>query len=97
MLDLSLAKFFVLGLVALFIVGPDRLPAAAAWLGHTARRARQFIQTGSEQIRREAGPELDQLRHPLAELSEPVRELYKLRAALDPRRVVTDYLRNPGP
>jgi sec-independent protein translocase protein TatB len=95
MFEVPLATLLVLGLVALFVVGPDRLPAAAAWLGHRIRRAKQFATVASHQIHREVGPDFDQPRRPLAEWTEPVHELRRLRAATDPRRLVTDYLLNP--
>jgi sec-independent protein translocase protein TatB len=97
MFDMSLEKLFVLGLIALFVVGPDRLPATASWAGQTIRRVKQFTTAASEQIRRQVGPEFDQLRQPLAELSEPLHQLRQLRAGADPRRAVTYYLRNPHP
>ncbi len=33
MFDLSLEKIAVLMVVALFVLGPERLPAAAGWIG----------------------------------------------------------------
>lgn len=36
MFGLSIEKIVVLVVVALFVLGPERLPAAAAWLGKTS-------------------------------------------------------------
>lgn len=89
MFDLSFEKLFVLVLVALFVLGPERLPAAATWLGQNIRKVKAFAAGANEQIRRELGPELDQLRAPLAELRAPLQDLRALR---DPRAAVMRHL-----
>ncbi len=91
MFDLSFPKIVVLVLVALFVLGPERLPAAAAWLGQSIRRVKGFATGASEQLRTELGPEMDQLRQPLAELRAPLQELRALR---DPRAAVMRHLFN---
>jgi len=87
--DLSVGKLFVLGLVALFVLGPERLPAAAAWLGQAIRRAREFSSGATEQLRRELGPELAQLQQPLNELRVPLQQLQALR---NPRAAIARHL-----
>jgi sec-independent protein translocase protein TatB len=69
-------EILVLILAGLFILGPDRLPEAAAWLGRSVRKVREF--------REEVGPEFDEWRQPL-------RELQRLRG-MDPRRAVSQHL-----
>lgn len=68
MLDLSFEKLFVLAVVAMFILGPERLPAAAAWLGRTVRQVKGFAQDANDRIRSEIGPEFDEIRTPLRDL-----------------------------
>ena len=75
MFDLSVEKLFVLALVALFVVGPERLPTAAAWLGQAIRQVKQLTSAANEQLRADLGPELAELRGPLEELRSPLREL----------------------
>lgn len=82
-------KIAVLLVVALFVLGPERLPGAAAWLGRAIRKAKQFTAEAGQQLRDEAGPELDQLRAPLAELRAPLQELRTLR---DPRKAIMRHL-----
>lgn len=95
MFDLSIEKILVLLLVALFVLGPERLPAAAAWLGKSIRQAKGAIAGANAQLRAEMGPELDQLRAPLAELRAPLAELRALR---DPRAAVMRHLlADPAP
>ncbi len=89
MFDLSPGKILVLVLAALFVLGPERLPAAASWLGGAIRKAKAFAASANAQITSELGPELDHLRAPLAELRAPLQELRGLR---DPRSAVLRHL-----
>ncbi len=89
MFDLSFEKILLLVVVGLFVLGPERLPAAAEWLGRSIRQLKGFAAAASEQIQAEIGPELDQLRQPLAELRAPLQELRALR---DPRSAVMRHL-----
>lgn len=69
MLDsLGWPEIVVLVVAALFIFGPDRLPTAAAALGRTIRRVREYATGARDQLRAEIGPEFDELRKPLDEL-----------------------------
>jgi sec-independent protein translocase protein TatB len=61
-------EILVLVVAGLFILGPERLPSAAAWVGRTIRQVRQYATGAREQLRNELGPEFDELRKPLEEL-----------------------------
>jgi sec-independent protein translocase protein TatB len=61
-------EILVLVVAGLFILGPERLPAAAAWLGKTVKQVRDYAGGAREQLRRELGPEFDELRKPLEDL-----------------------------
>ena len=61
-------EILVLIVAGLFILGPERLPSAAAWLGRSIRQVRQYATGAREQLRNELGPEFDELRKPLEEL-----------------------------
>jgi sec-independent protein translocase protein TatB len=63
-------EILVLVVAGLFILGPERLPSAAAWLGRTVRQVRDYASGAREQLRGELGPEFDELRKPLEELRE---------------------------
>jgi sec-independent protein translocase protein TatB len=84
MFDISWGEFMVLLVAGLFILGPERLPGAAAWLGRTVRQVREYASGAREQLRSELGPEFDELRKPL----EDLRSLRNF----DPRRAVTKHL-----
>ena len=78
------AEILVILVAGLFILGPERLPSAAAWLGRSVRKVREYATGAREQLRSEMGPEFDELRKPL----ENLREL----RGLDPKRAVTRHL-----
>jgi sec-independent protein translocase protein TatB len=62
MFDLSVEKLFILAIVALFVLGPQRLPIAAAWLARTLRQIKNFANDANQKLRNQLGPELDELR-----------------------------------
>lgn len=61
-------EILVLVVAGLFILGPERLPSAAAWVGKTMRQVREYATGARDQLRRELGPEFDELRKPLEDL-----------------------------
>jgi sec-independent protein translocase protein TatB len=63
-------EILVLVVAGLFILGPERLPSAAAWVGRTIRQVKDYAAGAREQIRTELGPEFDELRKPLEELRD---------------------------
>ncbi|RTL64030.1 MAG: Sec-independent protein translocase TatB [Pseudonocardiaceae bacterium] len=87
MFDLSIEKILVLGIVALFIIGPERLPAAASWIGKTLQSIRKFSDDARQKVEENGGTELQELTKPLAELREP---LQALRSMQNPRSLVAD-------
>ncbi|MDQ3760348.1 MAG: sec-independent translocase [Actinomycetota bacterium] len=68
MFNIGWAEFLVLVVAGLLILGPERLPSAAAWLGRTLRQVREYAHGAREQLRSELGPEFDELRAPLEDL-----------------------------
>jgi sec-independent protein translocase protein TatB len=84
MLDIGWGDFMVLVLAALFVLGPERLPGAAAQLGRTVRQVRKYASGMQEQLQSELGPEFEELR-------EPLRNLRELRN-FDPKRTITRHL-----
>jgi sec-independent protein translocase protein TatB len=84
MFDISWGEFGILIVAGLFILGPERLPGAAAWLGRTVRQVREYATGAREQLKSELGPEFDELRKPL----EDLRGLRNF----DPKRAVTKHL-----
>lgn len=69
MFGLSLEHLLILGVVGLFIVGPQRLPETAAWLARTTKVVRGYVSGAKEQIRAELGGDLDELRDTMGTLN----------------------------
>ena len=61
MFDLSIGKLLVIGLLALFLVGPDKLPQYAAQLGRWVRVARGLADGAKQRLAEEMGPEFDEV------------------------------------
>ena len=61
-------EIMVLIVAGLFILGPERLPAAAEWLGGAIRQVKEYASGARDQLKGELGPEFDELRKPLEEL-----------------------------
>ncbi|MBQ6640944.1 MAG: Sec-independent protein translocase subunit TatB [Saccharopolyspora sp.] len=61
-------EILVLIVAGLFILGPERLPQGAAWLGRTIRQVKEYATGARDQLRSELGPEFDELRKPLEDL-----------------------------
>lgn len=78
------AEILVLGIAGLFILGPERLPAAAAWVGRSIRKVREYATGARDQLKNELGPDFDELRKPL-------QDLQQLRN-FDPKTIVTQTL-----
>ena len=77
-------EILVLVIAGLFILGPERLPSAAAWLGRNVRKVREYASGARDQLKNELGPEYDELRKPL-------EDLQRLRN-FNPRAAMTKHL-----
>ncbi len=60
MFDIGFSELVVIGLVALVVIGPERLPRVARTLGHLAGRLQRYVNDVKADINREI--ELDELR-----------------------------------
>ncbi len=86
MFDLSLGKIAVIAVLALFLVGPDKLPAYAAKLAQWVRVARTMLDGAKERMREELGPDFDDVDWQRLDPRQ-----------YDPRRIVRDALLEPSP
>lgn len=80
MLDLSFEKLFVLGMLAMFLLGPEHLPRYAAQLARLVRVVKHMAAEARGRLEEELGPELD------ADLRRIDPRQY------DPRRIIRDTL-----
>ena len=60
MFDIGFSELMVIGVVALVVIGPERLPRVARTLGHLAGRLQRYVADVKADINREV--ELDELR-----------------------------------
>ncbi len=84
MFDVSFVELMIIGAVALLVLGPERLPAAARTLGGFMRRARSSWQSLRTEFERELSAE------------ELKRSMQKTVRDLDLRADIQDAL-NPDP
>lgn len=82
--NIGWSELLILLAAGLFILGPERLPSAAAWLARTLKQVREYATGAREQLKNELGPEFDELRKPLADLQQ-------LRG-FNPRTAITKHL-----
>ncbi len=52
-------EFLIIAVLALLVIGPERLPQYAAQLGRVVREGRRMATGAREQVRTELGPEFD--------------------------------------
>lgn len=76
MFGIGLPELLVIGVVAVLVFGPDRLPEFARQAGRFLRQLRQFTQAARDDLRSELGPEFADL-----ELKD-----------LDPRQIVRKHI-----
>jgi sec-independent protein translocase protein TatB len=59
MFGLSFAKLLVIAVIALLVIGPERLPALATRLAQLTRSLRRLSDSARDRVREEMGPEFD--------------------------------------
>lgn len=74
MFGMGLGELLVIGVVALLVIGPDRLPGAAANFGKTVRQLREQAARARRDIDDALGPEITELRRTVQDL-DPRRAL----------------------
>jgi len=90
---MSWPEIIIILAVAMFVLGPERIPVAVKWVGSTLRTVRTMAAGAQEQLRGEFGPELEELRRQVADLQslKEIQDLRKLRD-LNPRSMLTKNL-----
>ncbi len=61
MFGLTPEKLLIIGVLAAFIIGPQRLPFYASKLAGLVRQLKSFITVSQQRIKEEIGPEADDL------------------------------------
>ena len=73
MFDIGFSELLVIGVVALIVIGPEKLPKVARTLGHLLGRAQRYVNDVKSDINREI--QLDELKKLQAEVTESARSL----------------------
>ncbi len=81
MFGLTFEKILVISIIAAAILGPRRLPGAAAALGRMVRGLRTLARDTTERLREEVGPEFDEIDWTRLDPRQ-----------YDPRRIIRDAL-----
>jgi sec-independent protein translocase protein TatB len=73
MFDIGASEIFVIGVVALIVIGPERLPRVAKTLGHLFGRLQRYVSEVKSDINREI--ELEELRNLKATMQDAARSI----------------------
>ncbi|WP_374682952.1 Sec-independent protein translocase protein TatB [Accumulibacter sp.] len=73
MFDISFTEMIVIGVVALVVIGPERLPKVARAAGHLLGRAQRYVSDVKSDINREI--QLDELKKLRTEIQDSARSV----------------------
>lgn len=73
MFDIGFSEFIVIGLVALIVIGPERLPRVARTAGALLGRFQRYVNDVKSEVRREM--EIDDLKKFQTQLTDQVRDV----------------------
>ncbi|MET0724779.1 MAG: twin-arginine translocase TatA/TatE family subunit [Leifsonia sp.] len=86
MFGLTFEKMLIIGVIAVFLLGPERLPHYAAQLGRLVRQLRDMANGAKDRMRDEMGPEFEDV------------DWKKLDPRqYDPRRIIREALIDDAP
>jgi sec-independent protein translocase protein TatB len=86
MFGLTFEKLLIIGVIAVFLLGPERLPHYAAQLGRLVRSMRDMATGAKDRVREEMGPDFDDM------------DWKKLDPRqYDPRRIIREALSDVDP
>lgn len=109
MFDIAFSELMIIGIVALLVIGPERLPKVARTLGHLLGRAQRYVNDVKSDINREM--QLDELKKLQSQVTDSARELESsvrkgfestkesiespMKAAVDELQVITTPTESP--
>jgi sec-independent protein translocase protein TatB len=76
MFDIGFWELAIIGVVALIVIGPDKLPAVARTVGYWLGKGRRFVATVQDDINREVS-KADELKRLLEEQSK-IKEMHEI-------------------
>lgn len=63
-------EFFIVAVVALVVLGPERLPDAMRWVANGIRSVRDFASSAQKQLEDDFGTDFEEFRKPLQEINQ---------------------------
>ena len=94
MIDLGLSKLAIIGVVALVVIGPEKLPKVARMAGTLYGRAQRYLHDVKSEVSREI--ELDELRNLHKEVQETRASRFKADVESTDRSSLSTTSRRPG-
>ena len=89
MFDIGFSELIVIGIVALIVIGPEKLPRVAKTVGHLLGRAQRYVSDVKADINREI--QLDELKKMQSEVVESARGIEdSLRNDLEATRTAVE-------
>ena len=86
MFGLTFEKLLIIGVIAVFVIGPERLPAYSAKFGQFVRKLKEMSSGAKDRIKEELGEDFDE------------EEWKKLDPRqYDPRRIIREALLDDAP
>lgn len=76
-MQIGIAELLIVFIVALFAVGPDRLPGYAKKLGEAVAQFKKYSQEATREIKESVVEPLEEVQAPLREAVRPLEELDK--------------------
>jgi sec-independent protein translocase protein TatB len=73
MFDIGFTELLLIGVVALIVVGPEKLPKVARTIGHLLGKAQRYVNDVKSEINREM--ELDELRKLQSEMQQAAHKI----------------------
>lgn len=87
MFDISFTELMLVGVIALIVIGPERLPKVARTLGHLVGRAQRYVTDVKTDIKREM--DMDELSNIKGQMEDAAKSVK------DSMKQASDTLRNP--
>lgn len=87
MFDISFTELMLIGVIALIVIGPERLPKVARTIGHLVGRAQRYVTDVKTDIKREM--DIDELSNIKGQMEDAAKSVK------DSMQQASDTLRNP--
>ncbi|AZI58124.1 twin-arginine translocase subunit TatB [Nakamurella antarctica] len=89
MFGLGWGEILIILGVGVFVLGPERIPVAVRWVSEASKKLKTMAAGAQEDLKREIGPELEELRRQVADL-QSLKEYQDLKSLRDmnPKKIL---------